>query len=1097
MSGVASTYYSLDSGFAQLYTLPVAVSGDGTHTIAYYSVDAAGNAEATKTATVRIDTTAPVTTDDAPTGWMSGTVNVHLGSTDAASGVAHTYYSTDGSAPSIEATGAIVITAEGTTTVLYRSADAVGNLEATKTATVRIDDTAPVSTDDAPTGWVSGTVNVHLGATDSASGVAHTHYSTDGSAPSIEATGAIVITAEGTTTVLYRSTDAIGNVEATKTATVRIDNTAPVSSSDATSTYADVATITVQPTDIGGSGVANTYTRVDQGTWTTGTVAVASTLGTHTVDFYSIDNVSHRETTRTVSFLIVAGITRYEQSDSRLAYQGTWTQASATPFSGGSLKYTDTTGSCVDIAFNGTLLNLIALKGPQYGKAKITLDATSTWTVDLYAPTYTYQAEIWTSGTLTSGDHTVRVEWTGLKSPSSSGARIDLDAIDINGELRTAVPGPPPTTRYEQADALVTYQQPWSLISGGNYSGGNLRYSNTPTATVNTAFTGTRVSLVSLTGPNYGIAKVTVDGQAPVNVDLYSADYAFKQVVWTSPALADTSHTLKVEWTGSKNASSTATQINVDAFDVVGTLIRRRVEQGDSLINFLKPWTTTSASGYSGGSLKYVDLSGAAANITFTGNQIGLVSLTGPNYGIARVIVDGGTPETVDLYSASYAYKQLVWSKTALADTQHTLTVEWTGSKNTSSTGTQINFDAVDVSGVLISRRYEQGDPLITYRKTWSTGSGASYSGLTIASVDATDAAADFAFSGTKAEIFTLTGPNYGIAEVVLDSGTPVLVDMYSPGYSYKKLAWSSGQLTDGYHTVSMRRTGTKNASSSGTQIAFDAVDIVGILQTHRFEDANTSLRYLPAWSTGTGAFYSGGNVHYTNVASSTLNVAFSGTSLNLISLTGPNNGIMRVTLDGTRTTLVDLYTSAYIYNQSVWASGQLADGPHNLLIEWTGTKNAASSATQINIDALDGVAVLTPADTPQRFEQTDTRIAYSGEWTPVTGVTGASGSSFAFSTATTSVATIKFNGTSVALLSLKAPIYGFASLSLDGGEPTLVNLYAADWQFKQTIFSASGLPNATHTLTVTPAGTKDPASGGYRVGVDAVDVVGDLMQAP
>src|SRR5208283_2652486 len=41
-SGVASTTYRVDAGAAQTYTAPFALSGDGTHTIAYTVVDKAG-----------------------------------------------------------------------------------------------------------------------------------------------------------------------------------------------------------------------------------------------------------------------------------------------------------------------------------------------------------------------------------------------------------------------------------------------------------------------------------------------------------------------------------------------------------------------------------------------------------------------------------------------------------------------------------------------------------------------------------------------------------------------------------------------------------------------------------------------------------------------------------------------------------------------------------------------------------------------------------------------------------------------------------------------------------------------------------------------
>src|SRR5207247_9139730 len=74
----------------------VAVAGEGVHTIAYRSTDAAGNAEADGAATVRIDTQAPVTSDDAPAGWSNHAVTVTLTATDAGAGVASTEYNLDG-----------------------------------------------------------------------------------------------------------------------------------------------------------------------------------------------------------------------------------------------------------------------------------------------------------------------------------------------------------------------------------------------------------------------------------------------------------------------------------------------------------------------------------------------------------------------------------------------------------------------------------------------------------------------------------------------------------------------------------------------------------------------------------------------------------------------------------------------------------------------------------------------------------------------------------------------------------------------------------------------------------------------------------------
>jgi hypothetical protein len=90
LSGVASTRYIVDGGANTAYTVPFNVSGDGTHTVQYWSVDTATNAETSHSDTLRIDTGPPsppagvnasaMSTSSVETSWTP--------STDAISGVA-------------------------------------------------------------------------------------------------------------------------------------------------------------------------------------------------------------------------------------------------------------------------------------------------------------------------------------------------------------------------------------------------------------------------------------------------------------------------------------------------------------------------------------------------------------------------------------------------------------------------------------------------------------------------------------------------------------------------------------------------------------------------------------------------------------------------------------------------------------------------------------------------------------------------------------------------------------------------------------------------------------------------------------------------
>ncbi len=274
-SGVAQTEYRLDGGATQPFSAPVTVSGEGVHTLEYRSRDSAGNWEGWQTASVRIDETDPATADDAPAAWQAGATSVTLSPTDAGgSGLATTTYELDGGATQAGSTVNVPAT-HGTHTITYRSTDAAGNVEADRSASVRIDRQAPTTSDDAPAGLRNLPVTVTLAAADPDSGVSTTTYEVNGGATQT-GTSVSIAASTGTYTITYRSTDAVGNVEATRTAAVQIDATAPATSATISPRNPNNGPITVSlsTVDAGGAGVDETRFRIDGGTETVGSSAL-------------------------------------------------------------------------------------------------------------------------------------------------------------------------------------------------------------------------------------------------------------------------------------------------------------------------------------------------------------------------------------------------------------------------------------------------------------------------------------------------------------------------------------------------------------------------------------------------------------------------------------------------------------------------------------------------------------------------------------------------------------------------------------------------------------------------------------------------------
>ncbi|WNR44702.1 OmpL47-type beta-barrel domain-containing protein [Paenibacillus roseipurpureus] len=298
-TGVAHTYYAVN-GADFVEGTSFLVDKEGVNQISFYSVDIAGNVEEVKSAAVKIDRTPPVTVTNTPSEWSKERVTVDLLATDTGSGVAHTYYAVNG-ADFTEGT-TLVVDKDGVNQISFYSVDFAGNVEELKTKEVKIDKTPPVTVSNAPTKWSKEAVNVELTATDIGSGVAHTYYAVN-EADFIEGTS-FVVDKEGVNQISFYSVDFAGNVEAVKTAEIKIDKTPPVTISNAPTEWSkDKVTIKLTATDTG-SGVAKTFYAINGADYVEGTSFVVDKVGINKISFYSVDKAGNKEAVQTAEVKI-------------------------------------------------------------------------------------------------------------------------------------------------------------------------------------------------------------------------------------------------------------------------------------------------------------------------------------------------------------------------------------------------------------------------------------------------------------------------------------------------------------------------------------------------------------------------------------------------------------------------------------------------------------------------------------------------------------------------------------------------------------------------------------------------------------------------
>ncbi len=273
------------------------------------ATDQAGNVATATAGDINVDRTPPdVTAAQSPApnaaGWNRAPVTVTGAGTDALSGIDAASCTT------------VTLSDEGDAqSATVSCADEAGNVASATLDGIRVDLTAPVTTAtvDGPVGdggWYTGPVSVSLGAADALSGVASTEVNVDGAgwqpydAP-------IALTADGSHSVQFRSSDLAGNIEAAQSVDVEIDQKAPATTASLAGTTGNdgwyiagsPVVLTLTATDAA-SGVARTAYRVNGGDEQPYSGPVTFPDGVYSVAYFSVDAAGNVEPVRQLAFRV-------------------------------------------------------------------------------------------------------------------------------------------------------------------------------------------------------------------------------------------------------------------------------------------------------------------------------------------------------------------------------------------------------------------------------------------------------------------------------------------------------------------------------------------------------------------------------------------------------------------------------------------------------------------------------------------------------------------------------------------------------------------------------------------------------------------------
>jgi hypothetical protein len=338
-------------------------------------------------------------------------------------------------------------------------------------------------------------------------------------------------------------------------------------------------------------------------------------------------------------------------------------------------------------------------------------------------------------------------------------------------------------------------------------------------------------------------------------------------------------------------------------------------------------------------------------------------------------------------------------------------------------------------------------------------------------------------FTGT---LYTTTGPAYDAA--IFD---PAQVRVTPVGSATVRFAADTGTLTATVQGVTQTKTVTRQPFGGITTAP---------LQTDpkRVEESSAAVKFSGAWTRADASFgWSGGSAMQSTAAGATASIAFNGTSIRWIGARGRGMGIATISVDGVQVREVNLFAHptdeihtpiATIYD--------LSPGQHTLTITVTGRQDVQASSNAIVVDAFD----IQPDTTVSHWQDSNPDMRFSGGWTKSSNNYPWSGSGVSNlpelpitaheTQAAGETLTLPFRGTGMSWIGYRGPDAGIAQVRIDGGAASEVDMYSPIAIFQPIVFTALGLADANHTLTITATGRKNAASSAARVVVDAIDVI-------
>ena len=232
-----------------------------------------------------------------------------------------------------------------------------------------------------------------------------------------------------------------------------------------------------------------------------------------------------------------------------------------------------------------------------------------TWTVDATAPSVQTPEESMSAGsTLNTSTVPVKLSWSAtdggsglvkyeLQQSTNGGAYANVSLPSATATTRTVTLAPDNATyrfrvraqdgagnlsqwsegpefvvnAHQETDTGISYAGSWTQQALDSAYGGGVSYAQSLKGdSARFSFVGRSIAWAAPKDVDRGRAEVWVDGVRVQTVDLYASSSQPRKIIFGKSWTTAGSHTIEVRALGTRNASSSGTRVDVDAFVVLG-----------------------------------------------------------------------------------------------------------------------------------------------------------------------------------------------------------------------------------------------------------------------------------------------------------------------------------------------------------------------------------------------------------------------------------------------------------------------------------------------------------------------------------------------